>query len=247
MGKRKGESTGLGYLRQVRPEAMEHLLKFFAESARNLDPKTRFLISIVTKVVNFSPRGLEQYVRRAMAEGASANEVIDAILCSYPCAGLTRVVDAIDVVLDLGIDAFDVDAVNGALRGALPPGDPSEASPQWCNVGRADEVPADGGLRVQKGVFDLALFRLDDAFVAIDNVCPHLKGGSLAAGHVDEGVVSCPFHGWRFDLNSGRCLSREGARVRTYDVREIGGELEVLLPSLPEPESEGVETGDRTK
>ena len=66
MGKAKGESRGLAYLQQVRPEAVSHLLRFFRESGQHLEPRTRFLISIVTKVINLSPRGLQQYVRRAL-------------------------------------------------------------------------------------------------------------------------------------------------------------------------------------
>ena len=69
MGKAKGESRGLAYLKKVRPEAIAHLLKFFRESGQHLEPRTRFLISIVTKVINLSPRGLQQYVRRALEEG----------------------------------------------------------------------------------------------------------------------------------------------------------------------------------
>jgi nitrite reductase/ring-hydroxylating ferredoxin subunit/alkylhydroperoxidase/carboxymuconolactone decarboxylase family protein YurZ len=98
------ELSGLQYLSRERPEAMQHLLAFFKESSRHLDPKTRFLISIVTKVVNFSPRGLRQYIPRAVREGATPDEVMDAILCAYPAAGLTRVVDAIDVLRSLDLE-----------------------------------------------------------------------------------------------------------------------------------------------
>ena len=115
MGKPKGESRGLDYLTRVRPLAMDHLLKFFKESGKHLEPKTRFLISVVTKVINFSPRGLEQYVKRALKEGASPHEVIDAVLCSYPCAGLTKVVDAIDVILDMRLPGFDEEELSKAL------------------------------------------------------------------------------------------------------------------------------------
>ena len=80
MGKAKGESRGLTYLQQVRPQAVSHLLRFFRESGRHLEPRTRFLISIVTKVINLSPRGLQQYVRRALDEGASPDEIIDLSL-----------------------------------------------------------------------------------------------------------------------------------------------------------------------
>ena len=77
------ELSGLQWLSRERPEAMQHLLAFFRESARHLDPKTRFLISVVTKVVNLSERGLRQYIPRAIREGATPDEVLDAILDTF--------------------------------------------------------------------------------------------------------------------------------------------------------------------
>ncbi|HLU50077.1 MAG TPA: nitrite reductase small subunit NirD [Planctomycetota bacterium] len=115
------ESRGLDYLRKTRPEALSHLLAFFRESARHLDPKTRFLISVVTKVISGSPRGVRQYVRRALEEGASPNEILDAILCAYPCAGLTRVVDAIDTILAMGLPGFapeEIERLSSGIGGA---------------------------------------------------------------------------------------------------------------------------------
>ncbi|MCE9582639.1 MAG: carboxymuconolactone decarboxylase family protein, partial [Planctomycetes bacterium] len=79
------DPRGREFLTKVRPAAMTHLLAFFKESAQHLDPKTRLLISVVTKTINYSPRGLKQYIKRAMEAGASKDEVIDAIMCSYPC------------------------------------------------------------------------------------------------------------------------------------------------------------------
>src|SRR5688572_5387250 len=127
---------------------MEHLLKFFGESGKSLEPKTRFLISIVTKVINYSPRGIEQYVKRALKEGASPAEVIDAVLCSYPCAGLTKLVDAIDVILDLGIPGFE-DADSGGVGAVRSAGESGGASPsqepvaeaRWVQVASSDEIP----------------------------------------------------------------------------------------------------------
>lgn len=244
MGKPRGESRGLAYLTKVRPAAMEHLLKFFGESGKSLEPKTRFLISIVTKVINFSPRGIEQYVKRALKEGASPAEVIDAVLCSYPCAGLTKLVDAIDVILDLGIPGFeDVDSGDGGS--AQSPGAPGEtmtsggtvaprepaAEARWVQVASSDEIPEGGALHVLASPFNLALFNVGGTIHAIDNTCPH-KQGPLAAGTVTDNVVTCPLHGWKFHLGTGKSVNHPGARVDTYPVRMgEAGRIEILLPA----------------
>lgn len=216
MGKPKGESRGLAYLQQARPEAVRHLLKFFGESGRNLEPRTRFLISIVTKVINFSPRGLQQYVPRALKEGASAAEIIDAVLCSYPCAGLTRVVDALDVILDMGLPEFEIPGEE--------PGSPPEDAPaapeegEWREIARREDFSKDGRLEVNVGDRSLAAFDIDGEVLVIDGLCPH-RSGPLIRGQLEGKVVTCPLHHWQFDLESGVSQDNPGAKVGTYEVR----------------------------
>jgi NAD(P)H-dependent nitrite reductase small subunit len=249
--RQRGESRGLAFLQKARPDAMAHLLSFFKESGRHLEPKTRFLISVVTKVINFSPRGLRQYVRRALGEGATADEVLSAVMCAYPCAGLTRVVDAVDVILEMGIADFDalgagagdpdgaaVEAVEAGEAGAAEAAEAGGAAGAetagrqggWVEIAAPGEIPAGGTLRVVIGTRDLALFRLAEAVHAIDNTCPH-KGGFLSQGTLSGGVVTCPLHGWKFHLATGDCLNRPGTGVRSYPVRVLeSGKVEVKLP-----------------
>lgn len=243
---------------------MEHLLKFFGESGKHLEPRTRFLISVVTKVINFSPRGLEQYVKRALKEGATPDQVIDAVLCSYPCAGLTKVVDAIDVILDMGLPGFEKLGAGGASAEtpgagtgveALPATSPAcgtassacgtassacetasgkaaaAPSPRWVSVASPEELPQGAALHVVAGTLELALFNLNGTILAVDHHCPH-KQGPLARGQVSGTVVSCPLHGWKFDLKTGESVNHPGARLRTYPVqRSEANQLEVLLPA----------------
>ena len=221
MGKPKGESRGLAYLKQVRPEAVHHLLKFFGESGSHLEPRTRFLISIVTKVINFSPRGLQQYVPRALKEGATADEIIDAVLCSYPCAGLTRVVDALDVILDMGLPGFETPGEQ-----AEPPAEeaPAEEAPadsageEWREIGRREDFSKDGRLEVNLGDRCLAVFDIDGEVLVIDGLCPH-RSGPLSRGQLEGKVVTCPLHHWQFDLQTGVSQDNPGAKVGTYEVK----------------------------
>ena len=67
------------------------------------------------------------------------------------------------------------------------------------------------------GDYDIALFNVAGEIFAIDDVCPHFAG-SLHEGTVEDGMVSCPLHGWCFDLRSG--TQTNGRRfVDTFDVR----------------------------
>jgi nitrite reductase (NADH) small subunit len=90
-------------------------------------------------------------------------------------------------------------------------------------LGRADDVPLLEGRSVDVGGRRIAVFRMADAFRAIDHACPH-AGGPLADGIVAGGCVTCPLHGLRFDLETGEC--RDGvSHVRSYEVVERDGEL----------------------
>ena len=64
----------------------------------------------------------------------------------------------------------------------------------------------------------IALARVDGAFHALDNVCPH-AGGPLGDGVLDGCQLTCPWHGWTFDVRSGACLVDETLHAGTVPVR----------------------------
>lgn len=97
----------------------------------------------------------------------------------------------------------------------------------WIRVGRADDIPLLEGRSVRFGAGRVAIFRLPTGWAAIDHACPH-GAGPLADGIVADSCVTCPLHGWRFDLLSG---ARQGGGdgVATYEVRERDGMLELRV------------------
>ena len=78
---------------------------------------------------------------------------------------------------------------------------------------------------------DVAVFRRrDDEILAIGNECPH-QGGSLCDGLVEGDIVTCPLHGWEFDLRSGACMTVPGESVPRYEVTVENGA--VFLEEAP--------------
>jgi nitrite reductase (NADH) small subunit len=90
-------------------------------------------------------------------------------------------------------------------------------------LGRADDVPMLEGRSVGVGDRRIAVFRTPEGFYGLDHSCPH-EGGPLADGIVADSCVTCPLHGWRFDLASGEVVGGAGA-VRAYPIIESDGEL----------------------
>jgi nitrite reductase (NADH) small subunit len=71
---------------------------------------------------------------------------------------------------------------------------------------------------------DVALFRRGDEIFAIGDECPH-QGGSLAGGFVEGDIVTCPLHGWEFDLRSGACMTVPGESTPRYAVTVEAGAI----------------------
>lgn len=75
----------------------------------------------------------------------------------------------------------------------------------WKKIGPVDELKEPVKL-IMEDQQRIALFKLDDGFYAIDDVCSHAEG-SLSRGVVDGHEVQCPEHGARFDIKTGKNLS----------------------------------------
>ena len=75
---------------------------------------------------------------------------------------------------------------------------------------------------------DVALFNVDGNFFAISNTCLH-RGGPLGEGFLEDDVVTCPWHGWRFNVKTGENAIMPTAKVATYQVKIEGTDVMVSL------------------
>jgi 3-phenylpropionate/trans-cinnamate dioxygenase ferredoxin subunit len=95
----------------------------------------------------------------------------------------------------------------------------------WEKVATTDEVAPGGRLAVVADDVPVLLFRLADGWAAIEDVCTH-DGQPLTDGAFDGCAVTCPRHGARFDVRSGRALCMPATEpVRTFDVEVRGSEV----------------------
>ena len=86
-----------------------------------------------------------------------------------------------------------------------------------------DLEPGRGMVVVVKGT-RIALFNCKGTFYAIRNTCPHM-GGDLGEGFLAGDVVTCPWHGWRFNIKTGKNPESEVVGVRTFEVRIEGEDI----------------------
>ena len=94
-------------------------------------------------------------------------------------------------------------------------------------AGTADVAPGAGIVASVNGK-EYAVFNLDGTFRVIDNTCLH-RGGPLGEGELDGEVVTCPWHGWQYDVTTGRNIMDESEGVARYDVKVEGGAVLVAV------------------
>jgi nitrite reductase/ring-hydroxylating ferredoxin subunit len=68
--------------------------------------------------------------------------------------------------------------------------------------GRGTKITVDGQ--------EIALFRSDGRICAVSNMCPHQKFQKLHEGMYENGIVTCPMHGWAYDVRTGISMNASG-------------------------------------
>lgn len=205
-------SDALNYLVKARPEAMGHYLAFLKDAGQHLDPKMRALISLITKVHAQTERGLRQYLKRALRDGCTPAEVLDALLLAFPALGLSKILWAVDVILAMDLAEFRL----AAPQPAPEPAWHDAMAVRSLRAGAARRVDCDGrGLFVQRGA---------DGFHVHDSRCPH-QGTDIPAAALAGSALTCPQHGLCFDLRSGECATPGQPPLRRLPCRVEGGRL----------------------
>lgn len=213
-------SDALAYLVKARPSEMASYLAFMKSAGRRLDPKTRNLISVITKVHAQTENGLRQYLHRALREGASADEVLDALMMAFPALGLTKIVWAIDVILKMELPEFDLERLAKDADAAAP-------RAMWRDVAAESSLPWQGAVRLTVDGRGLFVFRGDAQLKVYDSRCPH-QSTDIPELALDGRTLVCPKHAWTFDIATGECVANGDAPLNELPSRLENGRLFVL-------------------
>ncbi|MGZ9583663.1 Rieske (2Fe-2S) protein [Paenibacillus marinisediminis] len=106
------------------------------------------------------------------------------------------------------------------------------------------DIPEGGRVVVQVEGREIGIYRIDGEYFALNNYCPH-QGAPLCTGYVSgtnlpssvyeydyarKGeIVRCPWHGWEFDIKTGKSLFSDRVRVKTYEVEVRDGKIGVIF------------------
>ena len=99
----------------------------------------------------------------------------------------------------------------------------------FVTVARAEDVPPGTGRTVEVHGVWIALFNVNGSFYAVDNTCPH-AGGPIGEGSLAGEVVTCPWHGWQFNLRTGEREGNPNITLACCPVRVEDGHVQIALP-----------------
>jgi nitrite reductase/ring-hydroxylating ferredoxin subunit len=92
-----------------------------------------------------------------------------------------------------------------------------------------NDVREGRGMLVTVAGRDLGIFRIGGVIRAVSNVCAHQHFSVLHRGRIDGNTVTCPMHGWTYDLTTGKSVTGQGS-VPCIAVRVSAGDVFVELP-----------------
>lgn len=71
---------------------------------------------------------------------------------------------------------------------------------------------------------EIAVFNIEGEYFALDNRCPHMEG-PLGEGELEGCIITCPWHGWQFDVKDGECQNMPGERAKKIHLTVQDGYL----------------------
>jgi nitrite reductase/ring-hydroxylating ferredoxin subunit len=192
-------SEALDYLLKVRKEAIEPYFQFLKEGGKHLDNKTRSLLSVITKVDAKTEAGLKQYLKRALKQGNTADEILDAMLVCLPTLSLSKIIWAVDIILTMDLPEFDPEKM-----GRIEQTKTVQTKKQWHKLIEITDIK-EGASRFEYGKQACFVSRDGDNFQVFDSICPH-KASNIPGDAIDEMILECPMHHWKFNLGNGECI-----------------------------------------
>ncbi|CAD7857318.1 MAG: hypothetical protein [Olavius algarvensis Gamma 1 endosymbiont] len=203
-------SDALNYLMKARPDAMGAYFKFMKKAGDHLDTRTRDLISVITKVAVKTEPGFRQYLMRALHNGASPQEVIDALLMAFPALGLAKIVWAAEILLDMDIPEFRPENLG--------------AEPSWHRLEALEKLPEGEISFLAAAGRHLFVSRTGDQVKVFDSRCPH-QVTDIPHLALKDGKLTCPKHNWAFDAETGACTEVGNQPLRAFEHKIEDGQL----------------------
>jgi nitrite reductase/ring-hydroxylating ferredoxin subunit len=101
---------------------------------------------------------------------------------------------------------------------------------EFVTVATTEDIPEGTAKTVEVNGVWIALFNVAGSFFAVDNTCPH-AGGPIGEGQLSGETVTCPWHGWSFNVRTGEREGNPNITVACCPVRVEGNKVQIALPA----------------
>ena len=95
---------------------------------------------------------------------------------------------------------------------------------ELVKAAKTNSIAKGSAAAVEIGGKAVGVFNVDGKFYAIDSTCGH-RGGPLNEGELDGNVITCPWHGFQFDVTTGNCATNPALKQACYPVRIEGDDI----------------------
>jgi len=99
---------------------------------------------------------------------------------------------------------------------------------EFVEVAAVSDLKSGDAKTVEVKGMQIALYNVNGNFYASTNVCPH-RSGPLGEGMLDGEVITCPLHGWQFNVKSGEYVVVPAIKIETYETKIENGKVFVKL------------------
>ncbi|MCC5640224.1 NifU family protein [Nostoc sp. CHAB 5844] len=148
------------------------------------------------------------------ASNLTLSQGVEQAIKNY-CPEITKVVAV--------SDRPAVDNTNTGLTSPFPP----TITTAWVRVATVEQIPNLGIFATKVAGHSLILYRQGDRITCYCNACSHLAS-PLDTGKVENGIITCPAHGFQYQLETGQCLTAD-VPLQSYPVQIKGDKVFVKL------------------
>ena len=99
-------------------------------------------------------------------------------------------------------------------------------------IGRLEDLAPGQCRSVRVGIRRVAVWNVEGELHAIEDACRHMKA-TLSTGRLDGRILTCAWHGWKYDVTTGACLDPGWACVRRFPVKVENGMILVSTEEIP--------------
>jgi nitrite reductase/ring-hydroxylating ferredoxin subunit len=168
---------------------------------------------VITKVHAQTERGLRQYLKRALRDGCTPAEVLDAMLMAFPALGLAKIVWAVDIILAMDLPEFRAAGLGAEAR-----------EPAWHDLVAVTELELGATVRIDRDGRGLFVHHGADGWRVFDSLCPH-ETTNIPHLALKGSTLTCPKHEWVFDVSNGACIAKGDRPLKRWEAKVDGGRV----------------------